>query len=67
MTSSALLRVSLPSLDLYLSGCWVSAVKPVQSLVGSGNQIGCLGTVAAVSGKSWSDPSTDFEVEGRAV
>ena len=67
MTSSALSRVSLPSLDLYLSGCWVSAVKPVQNFDGSGNQIGFLGTVAAVSAKSWSDPSTDFEVEGRAI
>ena len=42
-------------------------MKPVQILDGSGNQIGYLGTVAAVSGTSWSDPSTDFEVEGSAV
>ena len=45
----------------------VSAVKPVQILDGSGYQIGFLGTVVAISGKSWSDPSTDFEVEGHAV
>ena len=42
-------------------------MKPVQNLDGSGNQVGYLGTVAAVSGKSWSDPSTDFEVEGHAI
>ena len=43
-------------------------MEPVQNRVGSGNQIGCLGTVvAAVSDRSWSDPFTDFEVEGRAV
>ena len=42
-------------------------MKLVQSLDGSGNQIGFLGTVAAVSGKSWSDPFTDFAVEGRAI
>ena len=66
MTSSAVSRDFSPLLDLYLSGCWVSAVKQVQSLVGSGNQIG--GFVGmAVSGKNWSDPSTDFEVEGRAI
>ena len=68
MTSSVPCQVSLPWLDLYLSGYFgVSAVKPVQNCVGSGNQIGYLGTVATVSGKSWSDPSTDFEVEGHAV
>ena len=66
MTFSAVSRGFWPLQDLYLSGCWVSAGDQVQSLVGSGDQIGSFAGTA-VSGKNWSDPSTDFVMEGHTV